>query len=302
MSRRQVQVVLGLLWILDGALQLQPFMFGRGFAEQVIAPAGEGQPGFVSSGVHWAADLVASHPAAWDTAFAAVQLAIGVGLLVPRAVRPALVASLAWSAGVWFFGEGLGGLASGHADLLTGAPGAVLLYAVLALGVWPTAARPGTDEEPPARWLPLAWAVLWVGGAALQLLPGQNRIGDVTDAIRGNADDAPGWLAHLDHSAATALGGSGATALIALVGVQAAIGLAAIPADALRRAAGVAGIAVSVLFWVFGQSLGELWTGRSTDPNAAPLVVLLALAMMSSPAFVPGVSRRRRQGPQPIEA
>jgi hypothetical protein len=302
MSRRQVQVALGVLWILDGALQLQPFMFGRGFAEQVIAPAGEGQPGFVSSGVQWAADLVVSQPVAWDLAFAAVQLAIGLGLLVPRTVRPALSASLAWSAGVWFFGEGLGGLASGHADLLTGAPGAVLLYAVLALGVWPHPVEVGVEPEPPARWLPMAWAVVWVGGAALQLLPGQNRIGDVTDAIRGNADDAPAWLAHVDHSAATTLAGRGVTALIVIVVVQGAIGLAAIPHGVPRSAAGVAGIVVSLLFWVFGQSLGELWSGQSTDPNSAPLLVLLALAMMASPAAVPGVSTRRHRGPQPMVA
>jgi len=302
MTRRRVQVVLGVLWILDGALQLQPFMFGRGFARDVIDPAGDGQPTFVSSSVHWAANLIASQPVAWDVAFAGVQLAIGVGLLFPRTVRPALVASFAWSAGVWFLGEGLGGLASGRADLLTGAPGAVLLYAVLALGVWPRPAENGSgDGQQPARWLPLAWAVLWVGGAVLQLLPGQNRIGDVTDAIRGNADGAPGWLAHLDHSAATAVGGPGVAALIVLVVVQAAIGLAAIPPGVLRSVAGVAGIVVSVLFWVFGQSLGELWTGQATDPNSAPLVILLALAMMASPG-VAGVSWRRHRGPQPAGA
>lgn len=299
-SRRQVQVVLGVLWILDGVLQLQPFMFGRGFAEQVIASAGDGQPRFVASGVHWAADLVASAPVAWDLGFAVVQLVIGVGLLVPGTVRVALLASLGWSAGVWFFGEGLGGIASGHADLLTGAPGAVLLYAVLALGVWPPShGAYATEAERPAGWLPLAWAVIWVGGAVFQLLPGQNRAADVSDAIKGNAAGAPGLLAHLDHSVATNLTGTGVTPLVVLVVMQAAIGLAAIPPGVLRSVAGVAGIVVSVLFWVFGQSLGELWTGQATDPNTAPLMVLMALAMLSSPAAVAGISKRRRQGRQP---
>ena len=32
-SQRALQVVLGLFWILDAALQFQPFMFGRGFVE-----------------------------------------------------------------------------------------------------------------------------------------------------------------------------------------------------------------------------------------------------------------------------
>ena len=271
MSRRQVQMALGVLRILDGALQLQPFMFGRGFAEQVIAPAGDGQPRFVSSGVHWAADLVASAPVAWDPAFAAVQLVIGVGLLLPGTVRLALLASLAWSVGVPFFGEGLGGLASGHADLLTGAPGAVLLYAVLALGVWPPprVAHAAVDERP-AGWLPLAWAVVWVGGAVFQLLPGQNRVADVSDAISGDADGAPGWFAHLDHSVATRLTGLGVTALVVLVVVQAAIGLAAIPPGVPRSAAGVAGIVVSAPFWVLGQSLGEAMDRAGDRPEHGP--------------------------------
>src|SRR4051812_18630056 len=98
MGRRGVQVALGLLWLLDGALQLQPYMLGPHLSADVIAPAGEGQPGFVSSGVSWAADLVAAHPLAWDLVFAAVQLVIGLGFLIPRfrVVRLAVVASVAW--------------------------------------------------------------------------------------------------------------------------------------------------------------------------------------------------------------
>jgi hypothetical protein len=41
-TRRGIQLALGLLWILDGLLQFQPDMFSRRFATQVIAPAGAG--------------------------------------------------------------------------------------------------------------------------------------------------------------------------------------------------------------------------------------------------------------------
>ena len=37
-------VALGLVWLLDAALQFQPFMFTRGFVTQVIDPARHGQP------------------------------------------------------------------------------------------------------------------------------------------------------------------------------------------------------------------------------------------------------------------
>jgi hypothetical protein len=131
-TRRHLQVALGLLWLLDGALQAQPFMFTSGFATQVIAAAGQGQPGFVSAPVHWVSTVIAAHPVAWNVPFAAIQLMLGVGLLVPRTARLALAASIGWALGVWYLGEGLGGLASGHASLITGAPGSAVLYAV-----WP---------------------------------------------------------------------------------------------------------------------------------------------------------------------
>jgi hypothetical protein len=68
-------------WLLDGALQVHPFMLGRGFAEQVISPAGSGQPPFVAVPGHRAARLIAAHPMAWDIPFALIQLLTGLGLL-----------------------------------------------------------------------------------------------------------------------------------------------------------------------------------------------------------------------------
>jgi len=47
-----------------------------------------------------------------------------------------------------------------------------------------------------------------------------------------------------------------------------------------RTAAGWAGIVLSAAFWIVGQSRGEPYTGQSTDPNVAPLVVLLAVALL----------------------
>jgi hypothetical protein len=126
MTRRHLQVALGLLWLLDGALQAQAYMFTRGFATQVIAGAGQGQPGFVSAPIHWASTIIAAHPVVWNVPFAGFQLLLGVGLLVPRTARVTLAASIAWALGVWYLGEGLGGLASGHASLITGAPGSAL--------------------------------------------------------------------------------------------------------------------------------------------------------------------------------
>src|SRR4051812_7494192 len=136
-TRRGLQVALGLFWLLDGVLQAQPFMFTRAFATQVIAPVGQGQPGFVSGPVHWVSTVIAAHPVAWNVPFAAIQILLGVGLLVPRTARLTLAASIAWALPVWYLGEGLSGMASGQASLITGAPGAALIYVILAAAAWP---------------------------------------------------------------------------------------------------------------------------------------------------------------------
>ena len=50
----------------------------------------------------------------------------------------------------------------------------MILYAVLAAASWPTLRTHEAEalREPLPWWLPIAWAVVWVGGAVLQMLPG----------------------------------------------------------------------------------------------------------------------------------
>jgi hypothetical protein len=275
-TRRHLQVALGLLWLLDGGLQLQPFMLGTGFASQVIAANAVGQPHLVAAPIQGAAGAIAAHPVAWDVPFAAAQLLIGLGLLVPRTARLALAASLPWSLGVWFFGEGLAGLAGGHASLLTGAPGAALLYGLLALAAWP---RRDRRDEAPAGWLPLAWAVLWIGGAAFQALPGQNTGTAITGALTAGAPSAPHWLQALDMSVGGWTTHHGPLVVGVLVAVEALIGLAAL-SPASRTAGAAAGFVLALAIWVVGQDLGQLFTGQATDPNTAPLIALMGVALL----------------------
>ena len=297
-TRRHLQIALGLLWLLDGALQLQPFMLGTGFANQVIAPTAAGQPHFLAAAVRWDASVIAAHPVAWDLPFAAVQLLIGLGLLVPQTAKLALAASIPWSLGVWFFGEGLSGLASGHANLLTGAPGAALLYGVLALAAWP--AR-DPSHQAPARWLPFAWAVLWLGGAVFQALPGQNTGTTVAGSITDSATGAPAWLGGLNASVADWTTHHGTPVVIALVVSEALIGLAALHQRG-RGPAVAAGFVLTLAIWVVGQDVGQLYSGQATDPNTAPIIALLAITILgSSPARVRArAGAQRFQEPAPV--
>jgi hypothetical protein len=277
LTRRHLQIALGLFWLLDGALQAQPFMFTRAFATQLIAGVGQGQPGFVSAPVHWVSTVIAAHPAAWNVPFAAIQVLIGVGLLIPRSARVALAASIVWALGVWYLGEGLSGLASGHASMITGAPGSALIYAVLAAAAWP---RRNPSRERPAPWLRFAWALLWVGAAVFQALPGQNTGTAVASAVTAGTSGAPAWLASLDNSVGGWAGHHGLLLVIALVAAEVLIGLGALTRWT-KTAAVSLGLAVTVAFWVMGQDLGAIYTGQATDPNSGPLIALMAIALLA---------------------
>jgi hypothetical protein len=289
-TRRGVQIALGLLWLGDGALQFQPAMLTSAFARQVIAPAGSGQPGFVSWPVHEAASIIAHSPAAADVIFGLIQLALGAGLLHRRTVRWALVASVGWALSVWYLGEGLGGLFGGGASLLTGAPGSALMYAVVAMIVWPR--RDGSPSgQRPARWATAAWAAAWLGGAMLQLLPGNDTNASLGMALSMNASGAPGWLADLDHHLSALVPYDGISLVLDLVVLQAVVGLAVLAGRRTRRTAALGGIVLSLAFWVTGQGLGQFWSGISTDPNTAPLLILLGVTVLGAGPWPPASVR-----------
>ena len=72
-----------------------------------------------------------------NAVFATIQVLLGIGIAWRPTVRVALAASVAWSLGVWWFGEGLGMVLTGDVSPVNGAPGAVILYALLAVLLWP---------------------------------------------------------------------------------------------------------------------------------------------------------------------
>ena len=293
-NRRQLQVVLGGFWLLDGLLQLQPFMLGRGFAAKVIAPAASGQPSFVAGPVLLGAHLVAATPLFADLVFAAVQLSIGALLVWRRAPRAALLASIGWGLSVWYLGEAAGGLASGTASLLTGAPGAALLYVLISLAAWPAPAE-GEEEMSTFRRLvspgrsclsvrPLARGGLlglFLLGAALQLLPPNGGAGQLASLFTSAGAGAPSLLARADAGLAHLVTGAGPAAGYLLAALYLLVAL--LLARRQGRGAGcllAGGLGLSA--WLFVQNMGGLASGQATDPNTGPLLVLLALAAVGA--------------------
>lgn len=165
---RVLQLALAAAWLLDGMLRYQSSMYTPMFG-QMIGDTATGNPGVVASPISWNAALVQHHLVLLNTVFATIQLLLGLGIAYRPTVRVALAASIAWSLAVWWLGEGLGGVLSGGASPVSGGPGAVVLYALLAVLLWPTG-RTGmagwSAGGPPALRAPtlaLAFALLLIG-------------------------------------------------------------------------------------------------------------------------------------------
>ena len=275
LTRRRLEISLGVLWLVDGALQWQPYMFSSAFFGNMLGMANMGLPGPVSSVLYRTTTMLTAHPVIWNAAFASLQLAIGAGLLWGRTAALARPVSIAWALAVWVVGEGFGGLFMPGVSALNGAPGAALLYALIALILWPR--RPGDGPTVAvadtgllggrgALW---CWTVLWSGLALLELGGANHAAGVPAAEVANIGEGEPGWLAGLNSHAGHLLAGQGA--LFAL--------FAGVVAVAVGWCALAAGIALAILYGVFGQDLGGLLTGQATDPGTAPLFVLLALVL-----------------------
>ncbi|HEX4008430.1 MAG TPA: hypothetical protein VHX62_00395 [Solirubrobacteraceae bacterium] len=272
-SRRAIQTVLGLIWLLDGALQFQSFMYSKGFIQMLTGMA-SGQPGWLSDSLHWAANIAANDLTLWNTLFALTQVAIGLGLLYRRTLKPALAVSFGWAFIVWWFGEAFGMLFMNMANPLTGAPGAVLLYGLIGLVVWPND-RPGGLLG--VRGTRIMWAALWIAMGFLWLLGASSSANATKNAINA-APSGMSWLSTVQDWAAKGAGGNGLIIALVLAVASAAIGIGVAVGRSPRALLWLA-IIINLAYWVFGQGLGGIFQGGATDPNAAPLFILLAAAL-----------------------
>lgn len=281
-TKRRIQIVLGLLWLIDGLLQLQPKMFTSQFANHVLAPAASGQPGFVNGPINFIVRLILHQPALFDIIFSLIQLSIGILILWKKSVRYGLIASIIWGLAVWYLAEGLGGLTGGQALLLTGAPGAALLYSIISLAVFPSKQIiKEHGSEQPANWLAYIWMLIWLGGILL-LLWSKMTTKSLASMISGMASGAPNWLAALDYQVSNWLNFRNNGLLILVVLVYFIIGLMVLLPRWWRLTAVCIGIIIALIYWVIGQSAAGYYTGLATDVNTAPLIILLGISIIGT--------------------
>ena len=166
-----------------------------------------------------------------DAFFAVAQTAIALAIAWRPTVKIGLAVSIAWAVGVWWVGEGLGGVLNGTANPVNGAPGAVMIYALLAVLLWPSD-RPG--QKAPfiaarAVGAPIAkglWLVLW-GSLSYFAVLGANRSSQgLHNLITTEANGEPGWLAWIDHHAASVVDhrGLAVTLVLAILLLVVAVG------------------------------------------------------------------------------
>lgn len=288
LTRRNLQIGLGLLWLFDGLLQFQPSMFNPYFYGMMFNMSSAAPPGwlFDIQARFW--PMVLTHAVLMNAVFASLQVFLGLGLLWRRSVRLALVASVPWALAVWLFGEAAGGLFVQGANALTGAPGAALLYAVTAVMLWPRRADTENTVAAAGLWggaADLLWVVLWLGTAALETEALNRTARYASAAVENAGTGGPAWISHSSDAVAALIGPHGPQVAFAMGVVQAATGLG-ILWHRTRRAALLLGVALALFYGIVGQDLGGVMSNGfdvlgsgATDPGTAPILVIFALAL-----------------------
>jgi hypothetical protein len=293
-ARRALQLCLAAVWLLDAVLQYQNFMFTKAFG-QMLAGTAAGNPGVISRPITWSATIIEHHPVPTNAAFATIQLLLAIGIAYRPTVKIALGASVIWAVAVWWFGEGLGGVLNSGASPVNGAPGAVIIYALLAVLLWPAgpgqaagrflAARPvGTRV---AQGL---WVVLWGSLAYFSLIAANRAPQALHDMISGMASGNPGWLASIVNGAARLVNHQGLAASIVLAVLLAFIAVSVLMPVPVARTGVIVAIVLAAVIWVAAEALGGIFSGSGTDPNSGPLLALLALAYWPSRAARPAAA------------
>jgi hypothetical protein len=285
-TRRGVQIALGVIWLIDGVLQFQSYMYTHAFLAQVVEPTAVGQPAFIADPIITMARFYGHDQVLWNTLAGELQCAIGLGLIVSRrTVRAALIVSFVWAPFVWWLGEGFGTLFSGApVSPLMGAPGAVIVYGLIGLLLWPRDLA-GESEALDGGLLGrrggrLVWSAIWLEAAVLWFLNVDRSRSAIHDQISGMASASPSWLAGAQHSVANALAGHGVL-IATILGIASILIALGVWTPVLRGALAL-GALLALAYWIFGQSLGgPFWSGSATDVNTGPLLVLLAVTVMA---------------------
>lgn len=281
-SQKLLRYILGTLWLLDAIFQVQPQMFTTNMINSVLLPTLSAQPAPVATSLHTIIQMITQHLVFFNLLIAVVQAEIGLFLLAGLWVRGTVILSTVWALIVWYGGEGLSMLLTGQASVLTGAPGAVLLYPLLGLLIYPRSASPQEDGVLPRAHFRRVLAGFWIFAGLLQLQPFwwqqghiSQAIGDMTSLGSLNAVLVDPVLIPLARFTAPLEVLLNSVLVVVFFGLG--IGLALVKPAQLRPLLTVS-ILLSVLIWWGVQAFGMIFTGMATDFNSGLLILFMTLA------------------------
>ncbi len=297
-ARRLFRYGFGLLWILDGLLQLQSSM-PLGLPQNVIQPSASTSPQWVQHIVNSGVNIWTLHPVQAAAASVWIQIGLGLWLLVaPRGLwsRFGGVASVGWGLVVWVFGEAFGGIFAPGLTWLFGAPGAVLIYCVGGILVALPDRAYATART--GRIVLASCGGFLIGAALLQAWPGRgfwqgrpqapDHVGTLAGMVTQMAQTPqPGVFSSWVRDFASFDTAHGWAVNLIAVLLMAGIGIALCTGRPnVTRPAVIAAVVLCLADWVLVEDLG-FFGGTGTDPNnmlpSALLIVGGYVAMVRLP-------------------
>ncbi len=117
-----LRVTFGAVWLIDGLMKfvfLQPSDVAR-----LVQTAGQGQPGWLSGWFSFWNGIVSANPGAFLTGIGALEIALGLALILGFLRKTAYLGGIAMSFMIWAVDEGFGGpYGAGSTDI-----GAAVIY------------------------------------------------------------------------------------------------------------------------------------------------------------------------------
>ncbi|HEU5377572.1 MAG TPA: hypothetical protein VFV38_19285 [Ktedonobacteraceae bacterium] len=295
-SQKLLRRILGVLWLIDAIFQVQPQMFTSNMIDNVLLPTLSSQPGPVAASLHMIVLTISSHLLFFNLLIAIVQAEIGLFLLAGFWVRGTVILSIVWSLIVWYGGEGMNMLLTGQASILTGAPGAVLLYPLLGLLIYPrkaAGAKSDTDNGAssllPQKHFYKVLAGFWIFAGLLQLQPYWWQPGQISQSI-GDMVAMGGFDSVLVDPVLHPISVLAVNLeiplniILILLFLGLGIGLLMNRSHWLRPLL-ITSLLLSFLIWWIAQGFGAIFTGMATDFNSGLLLMLMTL--VSWPRLAP---------------
>ncbi len=285
--RRSLAYGLGILWIFDALLKVQPAMFHSLLVADVLAPAAtDSQP-------PWLFHLMMDGARIWihlgivsNILNFLIEAVIGILILKGPDTskgRLGLWISLVWGAIVWVGAEGFGGLFTGSPSVIQGSPGSIPFYAIAAILLLIN--KDWWTEEHIYQALRYGLAIFWFIAFIWQILPSSGfwtanglaaQFGDVT--MNGGE---PAFL----QMAINAMVMSSQLHPVLENGIYSAIllllSLISFFWPKSRWTAVMTG-AWMIFLWAIPQAFGTLLSGTGTDPGMILPFTLLFWTLLGS--------------------